>query len=225
MRVFLIGFLLTAWAAVATAAPCMGPTQPQKRQVVIGLQSYALLNRYQEHSAGELRSWQDFFLLSYGLTQRFSVDLKGGAGYIKQHPGAADELDYPTYMGGGYGFRYAAFSGERLKATVGFQHISIHPHSIDVGVVKHKAVLDDWQFSGLVSFDCKRFIPYIGARWSRADYIHWIDGTRDRVRSDRTKSFGVIAGFDVPLSEDVWVTFEASALDSEALALSLQHRF
>jgi hypothetical protein len=89
--------------------------------------------------------------------------------------------------------------------------------------MKHKAVLDDWQFSALVSYNLKKITPYLGSRWSRADYIHWVNGERDRVKSDLTKSFGLIFGFDLPVTKRVWLNLEGQFLDSEALAFSLNY--
>ncbi len=203
------------------AAPSYGTRMPAKKKLHLGFQSHSIFKRYLEHEAGSLRSQQEFFLLSLGLYDWLSIDLKGGAGFIKQHPQGSDELDYPTYMGGGYGFRLKLYEAENTKWVFGFQHISIHPLTIDLGSAKHKAVLDDWQFSTLLSYDFRKIIPYLGARWSRVDYIHWIDKERDRVKSDLTKSFGLIVGFDLPITKKVWLNGEGHFLDGEALVLSL----
>ena len=213
--------LIIVTADFSCAAPCYGTRMPQKKRFFAGLQSYSIFNRDLEHEAGSLRSQQDFLLLSLGICDWFSIDLKGGAGFIKQHPLGRDELDYPTYMGGGYGFRLKLYEARNAKWVFGFQHISIHPLTIDLGPTKHKSVLDDWQFSALISYDFKKITPYLGTRWSRADYIHWIDGERDRVRSDLTKSLGLIVGFDYSLTKKIWLNLEGQFLDGEALALSL----
>ena len=216
--------LFTSYCLLFTdvsAAPCYGTRLPAKKKLHMGFQSYSIFNRYLEHEAGSLRSQQQFFLLSLGLYDWFALDLKGGAGFIKQHPLGRDEVDYPTYMGGGYGFRLKLYETKNTRWVFGFQHISIHPKSIDLGPTKQKALLDDWQFSTLLSYDFKKIMPYLGARWSRADYIHWIDGERDRVRSDLTKGMGLIVGFDMPLTNKIWLNCEGQLLGSEALALSL----
>ena len=203
------------------AAPCYGTKMPAKKEFHLGFQSHNIFNRYLEHEAGSLRSSQEFFLLSFGIWDGFSLDLKGGAGFIKQHPPGRDELDYSTYMGGGYGFRLKLHEDENIKWVFGFQHISIHPLTVDLGPTKHKAVLDDWQFSTLLSYDFRKITPYLGLRWSRADYIHWVEGVRDRVRSDLTKSLGLIFGFDLLFTQKVWLNCEGQFLDSEAVSLSL----
>jgi len=154
-----------------------------------------------------------------------SIDLKGGAGNIKQRPEAGNKMDYSTYLGGGYGFRIRFYNREKTKMVFGFQHISIHPHTISIGALKHKAVLDDWQFSFLVSRDFGKFTPYVGAKWSRLDYIHWVDRNRKAVKSDLAKSIGFVAGVDLPLSDKVWLNLEGQLFDGEAASASLNFKF
>jgi hypothetical protein len=198
---------------------------PGKEEVFLGLQYRSIFRTYLEHEAGKLRSSQQFLLLSYGLLDWLSIDLKGGTGNIKQHPLNSDELDYPTYLGGGYGFRLKLYDCNRLKGVFGFQHISIHPKTISINGQKHKAVLDDWQFSTLVSYEFTKITPYLGVRWSRVDYIHWIDRERDRTRSDLTKSIGLIYGFDLPVTKNIWLNMEGSSFDNEAVSLSVNYSF
>jgi hypothetical protein len=207
------------------AAPCYGTKLPEKKQVFLGLQRYDIFKRYLEGQNGKLRSSQEFLLLSYGILDWLSLDLKGGAGLIKQHPLGSDELDYPTYLAGGYGFRLKFFDKDNTRMVFGFQHISAHPKTIHVEGVKHKAVLDDWQFSVLASYSFKKITPYLGTRWSRLDYIHWETGERNRVKSDLGKSVGLVAGFDIPLTQKIWVNLEGQFFDSDALAFSLNYGF
>lgn len=107
----------------------------------------------------------------------------------------------------------------------GFQHISIHPDDAIINDVKHEGVLDDWQYSLLVSYAFSRITYYVGTRWSRMDHIHWINESRKRERSDLTKSVGIIAGVDIPLTERTWINIEGSLLDSESVALSFNMAF
>ncbi len=209
----------------AYAAPCYGTKLPEKNQIFTGLQSYSVFNRYLEDDDGKLRSQQEFLLLSYGFLDWLSVDLKGGAGYIKQHPFGSDELDYPTYLGGGYGFRIKFFDKQNTKMVFGFQHISVHPYTISVEGVKNKAVLDDWQFSLLASYDFKKITPYLGTRWSWLDYIHWTNGNSKLEKSDLGKSVGLVVGCDLPVNERFWFNLEGQFFDSEALAFSANYSF
>ncbi len=207
------------------AAPCYGTKMPQRKELFSGLQSHTIFKRYLEDEFGKIRGAQYFLLLSYGVYDWFSIDLKGGAGNIKQHPVGSDELDYPSSFAGGYGFRLKLYTREKNKIVFGFQHISVHPKSIRIGDIRHKAILDDWQYSLLVSHDFKKLTPYLGARWSRIDYIHRIEGTRKRLMSDLTKSAGFIFGFDIPVAQKIWLNLEGQAFDSEAFAFSLNYNF
>ena len=227
MRAVLVGIAVLGLAATVQAAPCYGTKLPLKKQLFVGVQTHYLFKRYQEHEAGKFRSGQQFLLISYGVCDWLSVDLKGGGGFIKQHPHNSVELDYPAYMGGGYGFRLKVYDNKTIRAVCGFQHISVHPYTIHTGAgeEKHKAVLDDWQLSGLLSYEVFKVTPYLGAKWSRVDYIHWVDGTRDRVKSDLTKSIGVVFGIEVPLSKTMWLNLEGQALDGEAASCSVNYSF
>jgi len=186
---------------------------------------HSVLKRNLEDEYGRLSSAQYFFLISYGVFDWFSIDAKGGAGNIKQRSEAGNKMDYSTYLGGGYGFRIRFYNREKTKMVFGFQHISIHPHTVSIGALKHKAVLDDWQFSFLVSRDFRKFTPYMGVKWSRMDYIHWVDRNRKAVKSDLTKSIGLIAGVDLPLNDKVWLNLEGQFFDGEAVAGSLNFKF
>lgn len=221
--IFFLSFFVTS---LSYAAPCYGTKMPKEKQFFLGVQSYSVFNRYLEKEYGQMRSLQNFFLISYGVSDWFSIDLKAGGGYIKQHPIGSDEIDHPYELGGGYGFRIHLYENEKVNTVFGFQHISIHPTAVKVGTTKHKAVLDDWQFSLLISYKFSKFTPYLGARWSRMDHIHWVDTVnRKRERSDLTKSVGFIVGVDIALNKKVWFNLEGEFFDSEAFAFSLNYEF
>jgi len=207
------------------AAPCYGTKMPERKELVAGLQSYAIFDRDLEEDFGSLRSMQDFFMLSYGIFDWLSLDLKAGSGNIKQRSPSAEKLDYTYNFAGGYGFRLRLYDAHKIKAVFGFQHISVHPKRTYVAGVKQKAVLDDWQVSALASYDLGMVIPYIGARWSRVDYIHWNGQQRKRRMSDPNKSWGLIAGLDIPIYEKIWINLEGSFLDSQAFATSINFKF
>jgi len=207
------------------AAPCYGTKLPRKKHFFLGAETYSIFKRYLEDEYGKLRSTQYFLLLSYAVFDWLSIDLKGGSGNIKQHPLGSDEVDYASNFAGGYGFRLKFYDRKNIKMVFGFQHISVHPKSTHLGNIKNKAILDDWQTSLLVSRDFKKITPYLGARWSRIDYIHTQGDSRKRKMSDLTKSYGFICGFDLPLTEKIWINLEGSAFESEALAFSLNYSF
>ena len=213
------------WAITAAAAPAYGTRLPEKFHLVAGGQTHAVLNRGLEDAHGEMSSLQHFLLLSFGVTDWLSLDLKGGAGDIEPDPDNGNKIQYPAFVGGGYGFRVRLYNEEKIKAVFGFQHISIHPYSVFIGDTKNKAVLDDWQFSLLGSYDLKWFTPYLGAKWSRMDYIHWAEDFRKRKQSDPDKSAGLIVGMDIPFGKRTWINVEGQFLDSQAAAVSVNYQF
>ena len=221
--IFILIFL--GFLSYSYAAPCYGTRLPEKNKIDLGLQNYTILKRYQDNDLGKLRSVQDFLLLSYGVFDWLSIDLKGGAGDIMQHPPGADEVRYSAGFAGGYGFRVKFFDKGNKRMVFGFQHISVHPYSTEVGTVKNKAILDDWQVSLLGSYSFKMCTPYLGARWSRVDYIHWTGDSRKRVMSDPGKEVGLIAGIDIPLAKKFWLNAEGQFFDSEAFSVSVNYSF
>lgn len=223
----MVGLLWLGFCYVGpgAAAPAYGTRLPKKLRLVVGGQTHAVLERDLKDNYGELSSLQHFLLLSFGITDWLSLDLKGGAGDIEQEPGSGGEIKYPAFMGGGYGLRLRLYEGAKTKAVFGFQHISVHPYSVFAGNVKNKAVLDDWQFSLLGSYDLKWITPYLGVKWSRMDYIYWLEDTRKREKSDLGKSVGVITGMDIPIGERAWINVEGQFVDVQAVAVSLNYQF
>lgn len=222
VMMFLAGL---GFAAPCSAAPAYGTRLPQKFHLAVGGQTHVVINRDLEDAHGEMSSLQHFLLLSFGLTDWLSLDLKGGAGDIEHDPQSGSKIQYPAYVGGGYGFRVRFYNKEKIKAVFGFQHISIHPYSVFIGDTKNKAVLDDWQFSLIGSRDLKWFTPYLGAKWSRMDDIHWVEDARKREQSDLGKSAGVIVGMDIPVGTRTWINVEGQFLDSQAAAVSVNYQF
>ena len=91
--------------------------------------------------------------------------------------------------------------------------------------MENKAILDDWQVSILASYSFSKFTPYLGTKWSRVDYIHWVDDERKRRMSDLTKDIGLVLGLDIPLSDKTWLNLEGQLFDGEALASSFNISF
>jgi len=210
---------------VGYAAPCYGTKMPKENNFFLGAQTHSIFKRYLEDEYGKLRSTQHLFLLSYGVFNWLSIDLKAGSSNIKQHPVGSDEVDYNSNFSGGYGFRLRLYEKNNLKAVFGFQHISVHPKSRHLGDVKNEAILDDWQWSILASYDFKRIMPYLGTKWSRVDYIHKVEDNRKRRMSDLTKDIGLVLGLDFSLSERTWFNLEGQLFDGEALAVSFNYSF
>lgn len=226
MRSFIYTLIVTLGIVPAAyAAPCYGTKMPPQFRFFAGAQTHAVINRYLENDKGALRSTQYFMLVSFGVTDWLSLDLKGGAGNIKQRPAWSDEIDYDATFAGGYGVRLRLYDGGKAKAVIGFQHISVHPHKNIINGVGDEAILDDWQLSLLGSYACGRLTPYLGAKVSRTDYIHRVDDHRKRVMSDLTRSVGVVAGCDIHLTNKTWINLEGQFIDVIAAAVSLNVAF
>jgi hypothetical protein len=223
--VFLFFILVFIPTNSSYAAPCYGTKMPGLYKFFAGVQTHNIFNRYLENEYGEVRSLQHFFQLSYGAYEWLSIDLKGGAGYIKQHPLGSDEVDYPSGFAGGYGFRVKFYDEEKIKAVFGFQHVSVHPQKIELEDVENTGVLDDWQVSLLASYEFKKLTPYLGTKWSRVDYIHWVEDDRERRMSDLTKSLGLVCGLDFPLTDKTWLNLEGQLFDTEAVSFSINYQF
>lgn len=231
LRYFIFLFILCCLSHLILAAPCYGPTLPERNEFIAGGQTYVILRRYLEDNYGKVRSIQHFFQLSYGITDWLSLDLKGGAGNIKQYNLDRDGIDYSSSFAGGYGLRMRLYEKDNWRFVFGFQHISVHPRKTYIGSQENKAVLDDWQTSFLASYAVGNVRPYLGTKWSRLDYIHRLDGNRKRKMSDLDKMFGMVFGCDIPLafgrgeSEKIWLNVEGQAFDGEAFAASLNYKF
>lgn len=223
--IMVFSFILLYNQETVFSAPCYGTHLPKEKSFVIGIQNHTILKRNLERDYGKLRSIQNFVLLSHGIKNWFSLDLKGGAGYIKQRPLDIQELDYSTGFAGGYGFRLKLYDKNKKRVVLGFQHISVHPKKNSFGGIKNQAILDDWQGSFLVSYDILRMSPYLGLKCSRMDYIHKENGNRKRKMSDLTKVLGLVLGFDFNIDENNWLNLEAQLLDGKALAVSINHNF
>ena len=224
-RVILLFISTFFFHLTSLAAPCYGTKVPEKGRFFWGLQTHTIFKRNLEAVYGKLRSTQHFFQFSYGIWNWLSLDLKGGAGNIKQHPIGSDEIDYNSSFAGGYGIRLKFCDWERIRMVFGFQHISIHPRSVRLEGLKHKSVLDDWQGSLLASYDFSKVTPYLGVKFSRVDYIHWVEDNRERRMSDLTKSVGVVCGLDINLTEKTWLNLEGQFIDGQALACSFNFKF
>ncbi|MCM8796920.1 MAG: hypothetical protein NC923_03475 [Candidatus Omnitrophica bacterium] len=211
--------------AIAEAAPCYGTRMPERKKFFLGAGAYSLFNRYLEDGQGKVRSIQGFLLLSWGVFDWLSIDLKGGFGNIKQHSSDDETADYSIGFAGGYGFRLKFYDRKKIRMVFGFQHISVHPKHSYVSTAKQRAILDDWQVSLLASYDFKRVSTYLGSRWSRVDYIRWNLNQRKRVMSDLDRSMGLVLGCDLALNQKTWLNLEGQFFDAQALSVSLNYSF
>jgi len=227
MRKALILFVsMMFYASLASAAPAYGTKMPGKNKFFGGVQHYEIFDRDLNNDNGNLKSRQEHILLSYGVTDWFTLDLKASAGTIEHHAVDGRKIKYnrPVW-GGGYGFRVRLYEGGPLKMVAGFQHISIHPETVKKDGEKNNAILDDWQGSALVSYDLKKFTPYTGVRYGSTDYLHRLNNDANRVFVDEDRRVDAVLGVDVPLGEKVWVNIEGAFGAGKALATSVNYKF
>ena len=217
--------LLIGVTNILYAAPCYGPNMPDKGKWDIGAEVHILLNRDMEKEHGEFKSRQFFTVLSYGIFDWLSFDGKIGLGDIKHKPDDKDEINYNTSFAGAYGFRVRVYQDElaKIRAIVGFQHISVHPEDKNANGVKNECIMDDWQLSFLVSKDFKYLSPYLGFKVSRCDLIHKEDGRRGRKNSD--DFVGAFLGGDIYLNDRLRFNIEGRFIDEAALSAALVHKF
>jgi hypothetical protein len=214
---------------IALAAPAYGTKMPKAKQAFWGLQTYRIERRDLNNGNGAINSQQNFLLLSYGLTEWFSLDLKYTIYSTFTHQGLDGEnlekYGRPGFWGGGYGFRIRLYEKAPWKVVTGFQHISTHPVTLKANGVKNNGILDDWGGSTLMSYDFKKFTPYAGLAYSTLDYIHRINNDARRINSDKHRYAGLILGVDVPVSKKVWINLETDWRDGGAAAASINIAF
>ncbi len=218
--------LFLIFPVVSMAAPAYGTKMPHKGEVFGGLQHYAILDRDLNKDHGNLRSQQDHVLLSYGVTDWFSLDLKWTRGDITHidQDGTRIKYDHPLW-GGGYGFRARLYEKGPVKVVSGFQHISVHPRTVKRNGEKNNAILDDWQGSALVSYAFKKVTPYTGMRYGTTDYLHRLNNDADRVYSPESRRFDAVLGMDIPLTPKAWLNIEGAFGAGEAIATGVNFKF
>lgn len=226
--VFILIVLIMLSTGIAMAAPAYGPKMPKAKQAFWGVQHYFIARRDLNNDNGSLRSRQNHLLLSYGVTDWLSLDLKGSLYSSFTHEGV-DGLDLEKYSnpiwGGGYGFRLRLYENGPWKTVAGFQHISIHPKSFRASGVKNNGILDDWQGSGLISYRFRKVTPYVGIAYSTLDYIHSVNNDGKRIISDVNHRAGLIVGMDISMTKRTWINLETDLRDGGAAAASVNMSF
>ncbi|NTV29474.1 MAG: hypothetical protein HGA80_05275 [Candidatus Omnitrophica bacterium] len=225
-KVWVLLFYFFSVAGVASAAPAYGTKMPEQNKVFWGYQHYAVLDRDLNKDHGELQSQQDHILLSYGVMDWLSLDLKASRGTVRHEDGSGSVLKYDRPLwGGGYGFRVKLFKSGAVKSVAGFQHISIHPMTVKRNGEKNNAILDDWQGSWLVSYSFRRFTPYVGLRYGTADYIHRLNNDADRILTAEGRRLDLVSGLDIPLTSRTWLNVEGAVGGGVALATGVNCSF
>lgn len=218
---FIILFSKNIWAT-----PCYGTDMPTKHHFFAGLEYNIITKRDLENNNGRIKNSDQFLMVSYGLFDWLSVDLKGGSGKVTYKDSAVGDVDFSTSFAGAYGFRIKLFESKNkfLKIVTGFQHISVHPRRVATAVGKYSVVVDEWFGSTLASIKLNKFVPYLGFRTGTYDVIRWInDENRKRFKSE--DNLGLIVGFDFWLTDKIKVNFEHHFFDEIAGSVSVGINF
>ena len=194
-----------------------------------GYEYSALFKRPLSRSYGNLRSFNHFFIASFGICDWFSLDGKIGLGDVRQKGGIhLPKLEYNTSFAGGYGFRIKLIdykkTGTRLIA--GAQHVCVHPQARSIDDDKYTfPILDDWQVSAIVSQRIKFVDAYAGLKLSDCEMIYSIN-KHDRKRRFSRKHLGFVFGSDIYLFEDkVRINIEARFFDETAFSTAAAYLF
>ncbi len=211
----------------AFASPACGTQLPLKKEMFLGLQHSFIKRQNLSNDLGYIESHQNYFSLSYGLTDWLVLDLKASLySSFRYHLSGGGGIKYEDPLwGGGYGFRVKAYEYGPIKSVVGFQHFSIHPRTVHVAGEKVQGILEDWQGSALFSYDMKRLSPYIGFRYMMMDYIRLVNKDRKMIKSEKGSRPGFLSGMDIPLSQKTWLNVEVDWQDGGAVAAGVYCRF
>lgn len=228
----LVGLLVLAmflvWDAAheVKASPTWGTVMPGQQVSFVGVQHYRICGRTLESGQGQLRSAQNFLTWNYGLREWLSLDLKWSAFSTFEQQSQVGAMEYPrSVWGGGYGLRLRVYDSGAFKSVLGFQHFSVHPAPVKTQGMKESGILEDWQFSGLMSYDMKKLVPYFGVRWVTLDYIHFEDKERSRIKTESSRRLGVIVGAHVLLGTSWGLNGEVDFQDQGSFTGGVYHRF
>jgi len=219
-------YAILYFPVILEAAPCYGTRFPQEGKLGIGAEAHVIENRHLKKDFGKVSSQQYFYTMSYGVFDWLSLDGKIGIGDVTHRPLSGGKTNYSSSFAGGYGFRVKPYKNDqqKIEAVFGFQHISVHPYSKQVNSATNTVILDDWQISGLVSKAIGGFTPYAGARLTRLDLIHRINGLgRERKESD--VDICPVIGADFSITEKDYLNAELRFIEETSFNVGLTHNF
>lgn len=208
------------------AAPCYGTHMPKKKKIFTGLEYNFIFEQELNNQQGRIKNPDQFLMLSYGLFDWLSIDLKGGSGKIIYKDSEYGDQDFSTGFAGAYGFRIRLWENKesQIKIVSGFQHISVHPKRTLISDGKYTVVVDEWQGSCLGSIRIKQLNPYLGFKYETYDLIRWInDANRKRYKSK--DNWGLVLGTDLWIGEKLKLNLECSLLSEKAMSVSLGFDF
>ena len=199
---------------------------PKEKQWIWGAEGDFLIDRNLDNNQGGTSGNRYFLKGSYGVFEWICFDGKIGVGDVSWRNSDPGNLDYDTRFAGGYGFRIKGYENKDLgiKTVIGFQHISVHPPTQDLGNDKHRVIIDDWQGSALISKDISNLTPYLGARYGTVDYIKWVN-EHDRKRIKSEKKLGLVIGADYLIAKDTRLNIEGDFIDGEEVSVGISRDF
>lgn len=208
------------------AAPCYGTHMPQKKKWFGGIEYNFVIERKFQHNHGRVKNPGQLLMLSYGVFDWLSIDLKGGSGKITYKDSEYGDQEFSTSFSGGYGFRIRLREDKdkNIKIVTGFQHISVHPKRVHTTDGRYTVVVDEWQGSCLGSMQIKQFNPYLGFKYETYDLIRWInDANRKRYKSE--DNWGLVLGTDFWIKKNLKLNLEYHLLDEKAASISVGFDF
>lgn len=209
------------------AAPSNGTRFPPKGRIETGYQYNAIFERTLRNTFGDLKTRDHFYTLSFGVFDWLALDGQAGLGDISEVNGKLPKLEYNTGFAGGYGFRIMAYQNKEwgMRAILGGQHISVHPHARSIDDNKYEAIMDDWQVSGLIAKDIRSVTLYAGLKGSDCSIIYKLNN-HDRKRVSSERHIGLVTGLEIYiLGNKGRVNTEARFFDEAALTASYSYMF
>lgn len=217
-----------AFLQALQAVPSNGTRFPSAKDVELGYEYDAMFKRTLNHSHGDLQNQNSFYTVSFGAFDWLALDGKIGMGDVTLKGSAnLPRLDFNAGFSGGYGFRIRAFEHKKLgvRLIVGGQHISVHPPARSIDDNKYTSCLDDWQLTGIVAKDFKRFTIYAGMKGSDCQLVYKING-HNMKRLYSENHVGMISGVEAYLFDNkLRLGAEGRFFDETAFSTTVSYLF
>lgn len=208
------------------AAPTDGTNIPYKGKYITGYQNNSIFKHDLANSYGNVRSFQNYYTLSYGVFDWLTLDGKIGFGNVREKGGIHPTVEHNYGFAGGYGFRLRVMddAANRVRVVTGFQHTSTHPANRNLNSDKRMAIYEDWQLSLVSSKDVGIVTPFAGAKVS---YGNLIQKTNDIDRKNRPPKYyaGAVIGCDVRLTKNTYISVEGHFIDETSLSAGAYYKF
>jgi len=217
---------LALTASPLLAAPTDGTNIPYKGKYITGYQNNSIFKHDLANPYGSIKSFQNYYTLSYGVCDWLTLDGKIGFGNVVESGGVNPKVEHNDGFAGGYGFRLRVLDDPKNKVRVvtGFQHTSTHPVDRDLNGDKRHAIYEDWQVSLVSSKDIGIVTPFAGAKLS---YGNLIQETNDIDRKNRPPKYyaGAIIGVSVKVTKNTYLSVEGHFIDETSLSSGFYYTF